>query len=126
MDRRLFGFAVGPEVELALPARAAGSVPRIGRVLDLLGALLFASGGAAYAWAWAGFRRVREYQPTLQEGEWAAVRLADEYWRLQRIGTALMLAGLAVFVGAWWVAGRARRRAAAAPLDAGPGDAGEA
>ena len=88
-------------------------VPRIGRALDAVGALLFAGGGALYAWAWLGFRRVREYRPTLEEGEWAAVRMADEFWRLQRIGTVLMLAGLAVFVGAWWVAGRARRQATA-------------
>lgn len=103
-------------------AEARRSVPRIGRVLDLVGALLFAVGGGLYAWAWAGFRRVREYQPTLEDGEWAAVRLADEYWRLQRIGTGLMLGGLAVFLGAWWVAGRARRQAVEPRLDADPDD----
>jgi hypothetical protein len=89
-----------------------------------MGALLFVGGGALYAWAWAGFRRVREYQPTLRDGEWAAVRLADEYWRLQRIGTALMLAGIAVFVGAWWIAGRARRQRGEAPRGADGPEAG--
>ena len=106
----------------AVPVEAGGSVPRIGRVLDLVGTLLFACGGALYGWAWAGFRRVREYQPTLEDGAWAAVRLADEYLRLQRIGTALMLTGLAVFVGAWWVAGRARRLSGAPSADPGRGD----
>jgi hypothetical protein len=99
-------------------SRARRSVPALGRILDAVGALLFAAGGVLYARSWAGFRRVREYQPTLSDGEWAAIRLADEYWRLQRIGTALMLVGLAVFVGAWWVAGRARHQEAAPPSEA--------
>jgi hypothetical protein len=102
-------------------SRAPRSVPPLGRVLDAVGALLFASGGVLYARSWAGFRRVQEYQPKLGDGEWAAIRLADEYWRLQRIGTALMLVGLAVFVGAWWVAGRAGNQEAAPPSEATEG-----
>lgn len=109
MDGRLFRPAVRPEVELSpLGAAAAGTVPRIGRLLDLVGAVLFLAGAALYAWAWAGFRRVPAYQPTLEEGAWAALELANGYWRLQRIGTALIVAGIGVFVCAWWVAGRRR------------------
>lgn len=92
-----------------MDAEGAQAVSRVGRLLDLVGGLLFASGGALFVWAWTGFRSVREYQPTLEDGPWAAVQLADEYWRLQRIGTALMVGGVAVFVYAWWVAGRSRR-----------------
>jgi hypothetical protein len=99
-----------------LPTRPSRSVPRTGRVLDLAGLVLFAAGGGLFAWAWTGFRRVREYQPSLEDGSWAAVRLADEYWRLQKIGTALMVAAVAVFVLAWWVAGRARQSASATPV----------
>jgi len=89
-------------------------VPRIGRILDAAGLLVFVVGAGLYAWAWNGFRAVREYQPAIEDGAWAAVELADSYWRLQKIGTALMVVGIAVFVGAWWVA----RRAAASE---GPG-----
>ena len=87
------------------------AVPRLGRRLDAAGALLFVGGGALYAWAWAGFRAVPELSPSLEDGAWAAVELANGYWRLQRIGTALMVLGIGVFVCAWWVAGRTRRRA---------------
>jgi hypothetical protein len=38
----------------------------------------------------------------------SAVAVADGFWRLQKIGTWLMVAGVAVFVLAWWVARRAR------------------
>jgi len=82
-----------------------------GRALDLVGALLFLAGGSVFVWAWVGFQGVSAYDPSPEEGAWAAVRVADQYWRLQKIGTALMLAGIAVFVSAWWVAGRAGRRA---------------
>ena len=87
------------------------SVPRIGRLLDLLGLLVFLGGGGLYAWAWNGFRAVREYQPAIEDGTWAALRLADGYWRLQKVGTALMVAGVAIFVAAWWAARRAARGA---------------
>jgi hypothetical protein len=106
-------FMVGPSS--IGPETASRSVPRIGRLLDLAGILLFAPGGGLFAWAWAGFRRVREYQPSLEDGSWAAIGMADGYWRLQKIGTALMVAGVAVFVLAWWVAGRARQSDSATP-----------
>ena len=87
----------------APPDRA---VSRLGRALDLTGALLFLAGGGVLVRAWLGFRDVGGYQPLPEDGAWAAVQLADQYWRLQKVGTAMMLAGIAVFVGAWWVAGR--------------------
>lgn len=89
------------------PDSAPHRVPRIARLLDLAGLVVFLGGAALYAWAWNGFRLVREYQPAIEEGRWAAVRLADGYWRFQKIGTALMVAGVVVFVSAWWVARRA-------------------
>jgi hypothetical protein len=89
--------------------REARRVPRIGRLLDAIGLLIFLGGAGLYAWAWSGFRAVREYQPAPEDGAWAAVQLADGYWRMQRIGTALMVAGVTVFVGAWWVARRVAR-----------------
>ena len=78
------------------------SVPRIGRILDLAGLVLFLGGAAFFAWAWAGFRDVPAFVPDPNGEPWAAVRLADGYLRLQWIGGALMLAGVATFVAAWW------------------------
>lgn len=80
------------------------TVPRIGRILDLGGLLLFLGGGAIFVWAWMGFRGVTDYEPPVDGPAWGAVSIADGYWRLQKIGTGLMLAGVVVFVLAWWVA----------------------
>ncbi|HET9947601.1 MAG TPA: hypothetical protein VFQ22_01625 [Longimicrobiales bacterium] len=91
-------------------ARPTRRVSRFGRALDLVGLALFAAGGLVFARAWTGFRSVPGYQPSLDDGPWAAVRVADGFLHLQKVGTALMLAGAAVFVGAWWLAGRASAR----------------
>ncbi len=72
-------------------------------------------GGATYAWAWLGFRAMPAYVPPADAAAWAAVAVADGYWRLQKIGTGLMIAGVAVFVAAWWVA-RGAMRCAARPV----------
>lgn len=85
-------------------------VPRIGRVLDVLGLILFLAGGAVFAGAWMGFTAVRGYQPTPEEGPWAATRLANHYLRVQWVGGAMMAAGVVAFLVAWWVA---RRRSVA-------------
>jgi small-conductance mechanosensitive channel len=82
------------------------AVPRIGRVLDSIGLLLFAAGAVAFVWAWTGFRRVEAYQPPSDAPAWAAISMADGYWLWQKIGVGLMLAGVAIFVAAWWVARR--------------------
>jgi len=84
------------------------TVPRIGRILDLAGLLLFLGGASAVAWAWLGFQDVQSYQPPPDAPAWAAVSVADGYWRIQKIGVAVMVAGLVVFVAAWWVARRPR------------------
>lgn len=77
-------------------------------MLDLAGLVLFLAGGGLAAWAWAGFRRMPSYAPPPGAAAWSAVAVADGYWRLQKVGTALMIAGLAVFVLAWWAARRTR------------------
>ena len=88
------------------------NVPRIGRILDAIGLLLFLGGGAAVAWAWVGFQGVTTYVPPADAPAWSAVEIANGYWRMQKIGVGVMLAGIAVFVLAWWVARRATARAA--------------
>ena len=85
-------------------------VPRVGRALDLAGLVLFLVGGALFARAWVGFRRVPAFAPDPEGEPWAAVRLADEYLRLQKIGAGLMMVAALVFVVAWWVGGRGRGR----------------
>ena len=82
------------------------TVPRIGRVLDLAGLLLFLGGGAVAIWAWLGFQGLPTNLPSGDGTGPSAVSVANGYWRLQKIGTALMIAGIAVFVAAWWVARR--------------------
>jgi hypothetical protein len=84
------------------------SVPRIGRMLDVVGLVLFLGGTAVAAWAWLGFQGLPEYQPPADAPAWSAVEVANGYWRLQKIGTGLMAAGVVVFVAAWGVARRAR------------------
>jgi small-conductance mechanosensitive channel len=94
------------------------NVPRIGRVLDAIGLVLFLGGGGAVAWAWAGFQ---SYVPPSDAPAWSAVEIANGYWRIQKIGVGVMLAGIAVFVLAWWVARRAvTPESATTPESPGP------
>lgn len=79
-------------------------VPRLGRILDALGLVLFLAGGATFARAWLGFAAVRTYQPGPEDAPWAATRLANHWLRVQWVGGAVMAAGVAVFLAAWWVA----------------------
>jgi hypothetical protein len=83
-----------------------GKVRRLGRVLDLVGLLVFLSGAGMSARAWAGFEEVRAYQAAPGEAPFAALRMHDRYSRIQRAGGLAMLGGVAVFVAAWWVARR--------------------
>lgn len=85
------------------------TVPRVGRILDLVGLLLFLSGAAAFVWAWIGFQDIPGEVPPVGAEPWATVRVADGYWQIQKIGTALMLTGVSAFVLAWWVARRVAR-----------------
>jgi hypothetical protein len=84
------------------------AVPRVGRVLDLAGLVLFLGGAAVTTRAWVGFRGLPDDLPAPDTAAMSAVAVADGFWRLQKIGTWLMVAGVAVFVLAWWVARRAR------------------
>ncbi len=79
------------------------TVPRLGRVLDVVGLVLLLAGAGVSARAWAGFEEVRTYQAAPGAEPFAALRLHDRYARLQRAGGALMVAGVGVFVAAWWV-----------------------
>lgn len=93
------------------------TVPRIGRWLDLVGFLLFVGGGVTWVRAWLGFRALPEGLPPAGGPEGAAVAIADGFWRLQKVGSGLMLAGVVVFVVAWWVARVAARRTGQVELD---------
>lgn len=88
-------------------------VPRIGRILDVVGLLLFLGGAAFYAWAWVGFGTVPSFVRLPDAEPWAAVAVANKYWRIQQIGVVLMISGVVGFVAAWWVARRALAGAAA-------------
>ncbi len=81
-------------------------VPRIGRVLDAIGLTVFLVGGGLVARAWIGFQSVPDFQRAPGDVSAAAVAYADGFWRLQKIGVALMVVGVAVFVGAWLAARR--------------------
>ena len=79
-------------------------VPRIGRLLDGVGLLVLLAGAALVARAFVGFQEVQSFQPGPDGPPMEAMALADSFWFMQRIGVGLMLVGVAVFVGAWWVA----------------------
>ena len=91
------------------------TVPRVARMLDAVGLLLFLGGGGVFAWAWVGFRRLRDYQPPPDAPAWSTVEIADGYSRIQTIGGAVMLTAIGVFLVAAWVA---RRPGPAVPEEA--------
>lgn len=92
--------------ETPSPRRRTPKVSRLGRLLDLAGLLFLLAGAGMAARAWAGFEEVRSYQATAVDEPFAALRLHDHYTRVQRTGVVLMVAGVAVFVAAWWVGRR--------------------
>lgn len=96
------------------------TVPRRARVLDALGLLLFLVGAGLWVRAWLGFQEVRGYAPQPEDGLWAALRMAEGFARLQRLGIGAMVGGLAVFGIAWWVARRAGRARAGDQTPDGP------
>ena len=84
-------------------------VPRIGRILDLVGLLLGLAGSGFVIRAWIGFGEVQAYEPKFDDPPMAAVAFADGFWRMEKLGIGLILLGVAVFGAAWWVARRASR-----------------
>lgn len=86
------------------------TVPRIGRILDFAGLLLFLAGGAVYARAWIGFQGVPDFERPEHASLMAATELADSFRRLEHLGLAGMLAGVVLFVVAWWTARRLATR----------------
>lgn len=79
-------------------------VSRTGRLLDLAGLALFLVGGALFGRSWLGFRTLPENLPAGGlPGSPTAIEVADGFLRTQRFGALLMLVGVAVFVGAWWM-----------------------
>lgn len=81
-------------------------VPRIGRVLDGLGLVVFVVGAGLYAWTWWALRgeEARPQQPG--DGQWGfvAVREVEGLDRLSDIGLVLMAAGAVLAVVAAVVA----------------------
>jgi hypothetical protein len=90
------------------------SVPRIGRVLDLVGAILFFGGAALYARSWLGLRDMEGFVRAEGDASFAAVERADALSRTGTYGVALMVAGVAVGILAAVIARRLRRREPAA------------
>ena len=85
-------------------------VPRIGRVLDVVGAVLFLAGAVVYARSWVGLRAMDEFVPG-PDGATSALEHADRLSRIGRLGFALMLGGVLVAIAAAAVAKRLARRA---------------
>jgi hypothetical protein len=83
-------------------------VPRIGRVLDLVGLVLLLVGGLVYARAWLGFRDIDEFERPEHGTVMAATEFADGFRRMEHLGVAIMLVGVGVFATAWWVTRRVR------------------
>ena len=88
----------------------ATGVPRIGRVLDLIGLLLFLAGAVLYVRSWIGLRGMDDFRRAQDAPAFAAVEHADALARLGRVGFAVMAAGAVVAVIAALVAWRAGRR----------------
>lgn len=83
-------------------------VPRIGRIMDALSALVFLAGAAVYARSWFGLRDMDAFLRATDRASFAAVERADALSRLGRVGIALMIAGVVIGIVAAIVARRRR------------------
>lgn len=80
-------------------------VPRIGRVLDVVGLVLFLVGAGVYGRAWLGMQRLESVQPvSLDVTDFAALARFDELHQLSRVGLGIMAAGVLMAVAAMVVA----------------------
>lgn len=91
--------------------RTTPPVPRAGRVLDVVGALLFLAGALLYARSWLGLRAMDQFERVPGDTHGSALEYADALARLGRIGFGLMAAGALVAVIAALVARRLSQRA---------------
>lgn len=98
------------ELTATSPRRERTPVPRIGRVLDLVAALVFALGAGLYARSWIGLRNMDEFVRPEGAEAFATVIHANQLSRLGAIGLGLMIGGVAVGVVAAIVARRVARR----------------
>ncbi len=87
-------------------------VPRIGRVLDLVAALVFAVGAAAYAVSWLGLRDIDGYVRPEGGDTFATVIRANDLSRLAWVGLGLMIGAVVIGVGAAIAARRVAAREA--------------
>lgn len=87
------------------PSRAP--VPRIGRLLDVVGLVLFVAGLAVYGRAWVGMRGLEAAGADPSAPLFSGMREFDRWWELSRVGVSLMvLGGLIALVAAgvaWWL-----------------------
>lgn len=107
---RIRDETVGSADPLPIFSAMTTRVPLIGRILDAVGLLVFLVGGGLVARAWIGFQSVPDLTQSPGALETAAVEYADGFWRLQKIGAALMILGVLIFVGAWLAARRSADR----------------
>lgn len=91
------------------------AVPRLGRMLDLVGALLFLAGAAVYARSWLGLRAMDRFERAAGDSAHAALEHADALARLGAVGFGLMSAGAVVAVLAALVARGLTQKGAAGP-----------
>lgn len=85
-------------------------VPRVGRVLDVIGMLLVAGGAVVYGYSWVGLRGMDAYARPEGAPLFAAIARANELTRIGRVGLALVAAGIVVAVTAAVVARVVRAR----------------
>ena len=88
----------------------SAEVPRAGRLLDMVGVLVFLLGAALYARAWMGMRGLPGFVPASREAFPAMARY-QELLALSRIGLTVMAAGALTAVAAAVVARRLARSA---------------
>ena len=84
------------------------SVPRLGRVLDLAGLLVFLAGAGCYLYAQRGLDDIRTGRTVITGSMFATLNEAKAYSRVADLGMALAVGALVVFAVAFAVARRAR------------------
>jgi hypothetical protein len=84
-------------------------VPRLGRLLDLIGLALIVAGGACYAWSYLRLVQLHDHPPSAPHVLWVGLAAYNRYTRVSTIGIVVAAIGLSVAIASAVMTHRTRQ-----------------